>query len=50
MKKITETSKKCSASYHPPLRIRFSLNNIKKDGNLINLPIFLADWVRGWMP
>ena len=35
--------------YHPPLRIRFSLNNIKKDGNLINLPIFLADWVREWM-
>lgn len=38
------------SKYHPPLRIRFSLNNIKKDGNLINLPIFLADWVRGWMP
>lgn len=31
--------------YHPMLRIRFSMNNIKKDGNLLNLPIFMADWV-----
>lgn len=31
--------------YHPDLRIRFSMNNIKKDGNLLNLPIFMADWV-----
>ena len=31
--------------YHPELRIRFSMNNIKKDGNLLNLPIFMADWL-----
>lgn len=31
--------------YHPTLRIRFSLRNIKHDGNILNLPIFLADWL-----
>ena len=29
--------------YDPRLRIRFSLKNLKKDGNLINIPMFLAD-------
>lgn len=29
--------------YSPRLRIRFSLKNLKKDGNLINIPMFLAD-------
>ena len=29
--------------YAPRLRIRFSLKNLKKDGNLINIPMFLAD-------
>ena len=36
--------------YHPELRIRFSMNNIKKDGNLLNLPIFMADWLREYLP
>ena len=31
--------------YHPTLRIRFSLRNVKRDDNLLNLPIFLADWL-----
>lgn len=31
--------------YHPTLRIRFSLRNVKRDANLLNLPIFLADWL-----
>ncbi len=35
--------------YHPDLRIRFSMNNIKKDGNLRNLPIFMADWVGSYL-
>lgn len=35
--------------YHPDLRIRFSMNNIKKDGNLLNLPIFMADWVGSYL-
>ena len=35
--------------YHPDLRIRFSMNNIKKDGNLLNLPIFMTDWVGSYL-
>lgn len=30
--------------YHPKLRIRFSLRNLKVDGNLINIPLFMADF------
>ena len=29
--------------YAPRIRVRFSLKNLKKDGNLINIPMFLAD-------
>ena len=29
--------------YAPSLRVRFSLKNFKKDGNLLNVPLFLAD-------
>ena len=32
--------------YSPKLRIRYSFNNLKKDGNLINIPLFLADWTK----
>ena len=35
--------------YQPALRIRFSMNNIKKDGNLLNLPIFMADWLKMYL-
>jgi len=35
--------------YQPELRIRFSMNNIKKDGNLLNLPIFMADWTGSYL-
>ena len=35
--------------YHPELRIRLSMNNIKKDGNLLNRPIFMADWVNNYI-
>lgn len=35
--------------YHPSLRIRFSLRNIKHDGNLLNLPVFLADWLKHYV-
>lgn len=44
-KSLAEYDKK----YHPGLRIRFSMNNIKKDGNLLNLPIFMADWIRDYI-
>ena len=26
-----------------PLRVRFSLNNLKLDGDLLNIPLFMAD-------
>ena len=29
--------------YTPPIRVRFSLKNLKKDSNFINIPMFLAD-------
>ncbi len=29
--------------YSPELRIRFSMLNLKKDDNLVNIPLFLAD-------
>ena len=32
--------------YSPNLRIRFSFNNLRKDGNLLNIPVFLADWTK----
>lgn len=32
--------------FNPKLRIRFSLKNIKKDDNLINIPLFMADFTR----
>ena len=30
--------------YLPKLRIRYSQNNLRKDGNLLNIPLFLTDW------
>jgi predicted AAA+ superfamily ATPase len=30
--------------FNPDLRIRYSFNNMKKDGNLLNIPVFLSDW------
>ncbi len=31
-------------NYHPAYKIRYSLNNLKMDDNLINIPLYLADW------
>lgn len=31
--------------YEPRLRLRLSLKNIKRNGNLLNLPLFLCDWL-----
>jgi predicted AAA+ superfamily ATPase len=33
-------------TFRPDLRIRYSFNNLKKDGNLLNIPVFLADWTK----
>ena len=30
--------------YNPKLRIRYSMNNLKLDDNLLNIPVFLTDW------
>ena len=30
-------------SYAPKLRIRYSMRNLQQDGNLLNIPLFLAD-------
>ncbi len=32
--------------YQPELRIRFSLKNLKMDGNLLNIPLYLTDWLQ----
>lgn len=32
--------------YQPELRVRFSLKNLKKDGNLLNIPLYLTDWTK----
>ena len=32
--------------YAPKLRIRYSYLNLKKDGNLLNIPVFLTDWTK----
>lgn len=40
--------KKFSAKYHEtvPLRIRFSLQNLTLDADILNIPLFLADYTR----
>ncbi|MHA4808822.1 ATP-binding protein [Flavitalea flava] len=30
--------------YHPPVRIRYSLKNLKKDEGLLNIPLFMIDY------
>jgi predicted AAA+ superfamily ATPase len=30
--------------YEPSVRLRYSLKNLKKDGGLINIPLFLIDY------
>ena len=34
------------ATYHPVCKLRYSLSNLKQDGTLINIPLYLADWTR----
>lgn len=38
-KSLTEYNKR----YSPPLRVRFSMLNLKRDDTLLNIPLFLAD-------
>jgi len=32
--------------YFPRVRLRFSMKNLKLNGNILNIPIFLCDWLR----
>ena len=32
--------------FHPKVRIRYSLKNLKNDGNLINIPLFMVDYTK----
>ena len=41
-----------SSKFEPQLKIRYSLNNLKVNENLLSLPSFLADWtykITGWI-
>ena len=45
-KSLIEYNKK----YNPRFRIRFSMLNVKMNGNLLNLPLFLCDWLKDILP
>ena len=46
-KSLNNTSLKVYNEIHKPnIRIRFSMNNLNKDGNLINIPLFMAEYVK----
>ncbi len=32
--------------YSPTIKLRFSLKNLKVNGNIINIPLFMCDWLR----
>jgi len=32
--------------FSPERALRYSMNNLKKDGSLLNIPLFLADWTK----
>lgn len=45
-KSFAEYNKK----YEPRIRLRYSLLNIKRNGNMVNFPIFLCDWLNDVLP
>ena len=45
-KSFAEYNKK----YEPHIRLRYSLLNIKRNGNMVNFPIFLCDWLNDVLP
>lgn len=46
-KSLNNTSLKVYNETHKPdIRIRFSMNNLNKDDNLINIPLFMAEYVK----
>ena len=32
--------------YNPEIALRYSMNNLRKDGMILNIPLFLADWTQ----
>ena len=34
-----------NTNYEPKTRVRFSMKNLQKDGNLINIPLFMAEYL-----
>ncbi len=35
--------------YKPKVRVRFSMKNLKKDENLINIPLFMAEYIKKFL-
>ncbi len=50
VKPENRVSGKSLSVYHkehsPPIRIRFSLNNLRQENGFINIPLFLSDWTK----
>lgn len=32
--------------FNPSVALRYSMSNLRRDGNILNIPLFLADWTR----
>jgi uncharacterized protein len=32
--------------FKPEVSIRYSLNNLNRENNLLNIPLFMADWTK----
>ena len=48
---INNTSLKVyNEKYNPKMRIRFSMKNLNKDDNLINIPLFMVEYLLGLYP
>jgi len=44
-KSLSEFRKK----YHPKLAIRFSLKNLRKDDDLLNIPLYMVDYLNHFL-
>jgi len=40
---------KYNEKYNPDLSIRFSMNNLSKDGKIVNVPLFLIEYMEKWI-
>ena len=47
---INSTSlKRYNEKYNPKLRIRFSMKNLQRDGNLVNIPLFMVEYLEKFL-